>query len=213
MNYQTSREALLVLLLDGKACQNWLLVQETTTIGRREDNDVVIPDRWVSRYHAEVRREGTRYVIQDLGSKNGLFVNGKLATGPVGLEDGDQIQIAPRYQLVFADSEATAPLFEGTGCVLIDEDARRVWVQGHELEPALSSAQFDLLKALTSDPGRVFSRDELIAIGWPDADPSGISRDALDSLIRRLRKRLMSAEPSHRYIHAVRGHGFKFEQP
>ena len=208
-----TRDALLILTKDGKPEQNWSLAKAVTTIGRWDDNDITIPDRWISRHHAEIRRQGTRYVIHDLGSKNGLFVNGKRVQESATLEDGDQIQIAPRCQLTFVDSEATAPVFEGQRGVMIDESARRVWVQGQEVAPSLSSAQFALLKILTDQPGRVYSRDELIALIWPDEDPSGISDEAINSLVRRLRKRLMEVDPEHRYIFAIRGHGFKFEQP
>ena len=208
-----AREALLILTKDGKTEQTWSLTNEVTTIGRWDDNDVTIPDRWVSRHHAEIRRRGARWVLHDLGSKNGLFLNGKRVGEPVALEDGDQIQIAPRCLLTFVDSEATAPVLQGQRGVVIDAGACRVWVRGQELEPPLSNAQFTLLMVLTEQPGRVFSRDELIAQVWPDEDPSGISDEAVNSLVRRLRGRLMSVDPGHRYVFAIRGHGFKFEQP
>jgi DNA-binding winged helix-turn-helix (wHTH) protein len=70
-----------------------------------------------------------------------------------------------------------------------------------------------LLTALVGAPGRVFSRDELVAIIWPDEDPAGVSEEALNSLVRRLRRRLTDVDPNHRYIYAVRGHGFKHEPP
>ena len=213
MNGDPIREALLVLVQEGTSQHNWPLAQEVTTIGRREDNDVVIPDRWISRHHAEIHRRGSRYLIHDLESKNGLFVNGTRVAQPVSLEDGDRIQIAPRCELVFVDSEATAPVAQAQSGVLIDARACRVWVGGQEIDPPLSSAQFALLQALARQPGRVFSREELIAAIWPDEDPAGISDDAINSLIRRLRKRLMDVDPDHRYIYAVRGHGFRFEQP
>jgi DNA-binding response OmpR family regulator len=212
-------EALLVLRQQGPdgypqdPGQTWTLDKPVTSIGRWEDNDIVIPDRWVSRHHAHIRREGTRYVVEDLGSKNGLFVNGKRVITPVALENGDHVQVAPRYSLTFIDSEATAPLPSGYNGVLIDSSARCVWVGGQELEPPLSSAQYALLTVLVDAPGRVFSRDELIDLIWPDEDPAGISDEALNSLVRRLRRRLMSLDPGHRYIYAVRGHGFKYEPP
>lgn len=212
-------KALLVLFQEGSdgvhrtMCRNWGLENPATSIGRWEDNDVVIPDRWVSRHHAQVRREGTRYVLVDLDSKNGLFVNGTRVVQPLSLENGDRIQLSPRYSLIFVDSEATAPLLQGQGGVLVDQDACRVWVQGRELDPPLSSAQFALLLTLIRTPGIVYSRDDLRTIAWPNEDPAGISDEAVNSLIRRLRGRLMEIDPGHRYIYAVRGHGFKFVQP
>ena len=212
MSQKESREPLLVWTEEGKSIRSWML-KETTTIGRSNDNDVVIPDRWISRHHARIALQGSRYVIDDQGSKNGVFVNGKRVTRPLPLEDGDRIQLAPRCQLIFVDNEATAPLFPGQGGVTIEEETRRVWVRGQELVPPLSSAQFALLQMLLAEPGRVFSRDELIAVAYADQDPAGVSDDALNSLVRRLRRRLVSVGPGHRYILAVRGHGFKFEQP
>ena len=208
-----AREALLILTKDGETEQTWPLADEVTTIGRWDDNHVTIPDRWVSRHHAEIRRKGVRWVLHDLGSKNGLFLNGKRVGEPVALEDGDQIQIAPRLLLTFVDSEATAPVVQGQRGLVIDQSACRVWVRGQELEPPLSSAQFVLLTILAEQPGRVFTRDELIAHVWPEEDPSGISDEAVNSLVRRLRRRLMDVDPGHRYVFAIRGHGFKFEQP
>jgi DNA-binding response OmpR family regulator len=212
-------EAMLVLLRQGSdgvhraTSQHWILNKPVTAIGRWDDNDVVLPDRWVSRHHAEVRREGDRYVLHDLGSKNGTFLNGKGVTGPLPLENGDRIRLSPTYSLGFVDSEATAPLLQGQRGVRIDREACRVWVLERELDPPLSNAQFALLSALVRAPGFVHSRDQLRAIIWPDEDPAGISDEAINSLIRRLRRRLMAVDPSHRYIHAVRGHGFKFEPP
>jgi hypothetical protein len=208
-----SQEALLVLTQDGEFVASWVLAQEQTTVGRQGDNTVCVPDRWVSRHHACIRCDGTHYIIEDLSSKNGLFVNGQRVVEPAVLEDGDRIQIAPRYELTFVDNEATAPVFRQQAGIVVDGVARRVWVLGIELDPPLSSRQFVLLQALVNAPGRVFSRDDLIPIAWPDEDPSGISDEAVNSLIRRLRGRLTEIDPSHRYILAVRGHGFRFELP
>ncbi|NPA45526.1 MAG: FHA domain-containing protein, partial [Chlorobi bacterium] len=46
-------------------------------IGRGEDNDIVIPDRTVSVYHALINREGNEFMLQDLGSTNGVLINQK----------------------------------------------------------------------------------------------------------------------------------------
>ena len=212
MNDTSAREAMLMLSQDGQPQRTWTLTQDVTTIGRWEDNDVTIQDRWISRHHAEIQRHGSSYTLRDLDSKNGLYVNGKQIAEPVALQDGDQIQIAPRCQLVFVDTEATAPALQAQRGVLIDDDACQVWVHGQELDPPLSSAQFTLLQILAGHPGRVFSRDDLIVRIWPDEDPAGISDEAVNSLVRRLRKRLMGVDPDQRYIYAIRGHGFKFEQ-
>jgi predicted component of type VI protein secretion system len=207
-----SQNALLVLYKEDEIRQSWPLEAKETTIGRWSGNDVVIADRWVSRRHARIVQRGMRYVIEDLDSKNGTFVNGQRLGVPQELEDGDRIQVAPQYQFTFVDAEATAPVRTTEPRLRLDAIQRRVWVAGREVLPPLSLAQFALLELLSGDPGCVFSRDEIIAAVWPEAVASGVSAEAVDSLIRRLRKRLAKLDPSHNYILAVRGHGFRLAQ-
>ena len=66
--------------------------------------------------------------IEDLGSKNGTHVNGQELTGPVGLGDGDEIQIALRFKLAFVDAGATAPLTMegGEQGLRLDKETRQV---------------------------------------------------------------------------------------
>ena len=66
-------------------------------IGRAPDNDLVLDDPLVSRYHAELRkRPAGGYEIADLGSQNGTFVNGRrIATQP--LTDSDTVGIVETY--------------------------------------------------------------------------------------------------------------------
>ncbi len=204
-----SQSALLVLHQEGEVRQSWPLEAQETSIGRSPDNTVVIADRWVSRCHARIVRQETRYVIEDMDSKNGTFVNGQRLTAPRGLEDGDCIQVAPEYQLTFVDAEATAPARAAGPALRLDIAQRRVWVAGQEILPPLSPPQLAFLELLHSDPERVFNRDEIIAAVWPDAIALGVSDEAIDSLVRRLRKRLADLDPDHDYIEAVRGHGFR----
>jgi SARP family transcriptional regulator, regulator of embCAB operon len=68
-------------------------LHSSTRIGRRPDNDVVLDDDDVSRYHAVVIDTGTGFVISDLRSTNGVYVAGRRIRGSVTLADGDQIRI------------------------------------------------------------------------------------------------------------------------
>lgn len=72
---------------------SYFLSKSVTRIGRERDNDIAIPhDPQVSRYHAEIRREGGVYVLYDLNSTNGTFVNNRQITSHP-LAKGDQIRI------------------------------------------------------------------------------------------------------------------------
>ena len=88
------------------------------TIGRSARNDVCVPDPFASRVHAEVRREGDLYVLQDLGSANGTYYNGSRLEQPVALTHGSRIQIG-ETEIVFRD-QTTAPHLPAT---TIEEDA------------------------------------------------------------------------------------------
>jgi ABC-type multidrug transport system ATPase subunit len=71
----------------------------TIRIGRDPDNDIVLPDFWVSRKHAEIRRVGTEYHVVDLNSSNGLHHNGRRVPRAV-LSAGDRITIG-RHEFLF----------------------------------------------------------------------------------------------------------------
>lgn len=63
------------------------------TIGRAAGCKVNIEDTYVSNLHARVFRKDGQVLIEDLGSRNGTFCNGKKVAGPVALNKGDRIQV------------------------------------------------------------------------------------------------------------------------
>lgn len=80
------------------------LARLRTTIGRSARSDVCIPDAFASRLHAEVRKEGDAYWLQDLGSANGTRYNGQLVSMPIPLVSGGEIQIG-ETRIVFEDDQ------------------------------------------------------------------------------------------------------------
>jgi hypothetical protein len=187
--------------------------QPELTIGRDLRSSLVIEDRQVSRRHARIRLEGDQYILEDLNSRNGTFVNGQELGASHSLQDGDEIQIALCCKLAFVDAEATAPvvLEDQVHGLLMDLESKRIWVSGRELDPPLSLAQYRLLELLFLEPGRVYSRDEVVEVVWPEDDRDGISEQAIDALARRLRERLAEIDPDTQYVVTVRGHGFRLE--
>jgi len=73
-------------------------------------------------------------------------------------------------------------------------------------------AQYRLLELLYDGEGRVCSRDEIVEAVWPEAAEEGVSDQAIDALVRRLRERVGEVDPDHQYIVTVRGHGFRLDR-
>jgi hypothetical protein len=195
--------------------QRWPL-ERTIVLGRDSTCDVVIPDRQVSRYHARITPTQEGLILEDLGSKNGTHCNGTLLTAPLVLQDGDMVQIAVVQKFQFLTSDATVPLSEGAGRpgrLMMDSRSRRVWINQQQLVPPLSAQQYKLLWVLYENQGQVISRPDLISNVWGEEQSAGVSDQALDALIRRLRDRLASLDPAHHYIDTVRGHGVRLDNP
>jgi DNA-binding response OmpR family regulator len=134
----------------------------------------------------------------------------------VVLQDGDLVQIALAQKFQFVTSDATMPLAEGAGRpgrLMMDMRSRRVWINQKQLVPPLSAQQFKLLWMLYENQGLVISRSDLVAVVWGEEQSAGVSDQALDALIRRLRDRLASLDPEHKYIESVRGHGVRLDNP
>ena len=204
--------------------QRWN-VETTLLIGREPGCDIPIPNREVSRYHARFTLTPEGVTIEDLGSKNGTHCNGQPVVEPRLLQDGDIIQVALAQQFLYLGSDATAtiPLESGeveilgiqtvTGRLKLDRRSRRVWIGDKEILPPLSVSQFHLLELLYDQQGRVVERQVLITSVWGDEEAVGVSEQALDALIRRLRDRLAAIDPTHSYIITMRGHGVRLDNP
>src|SRR5512136_1816379 len=106
-NLQTE-QALLIWREGDLIKDQWVLRENETeiTIGRSPECAISIPVRWISRQHATLRRQGGQFVLEDAGSKNGVFINGQRVMKPRPLTDGDVIQLAPGLELLYVDSEA-----------------------------------------------------------------------------------------------------------
>ena len=70
-------------------------------IGRDSTNEIVINDAEVSRRHARLTFQGGKYVLEDLGSTNGTFVNGQRLAGPRVLKAGEVVSFGEQIVLVF----------------------------------------------------------------------------------------------------------------
>jgi DNA-binding response OmpR family regulator len=199
--------------------ERWQLSDDPFVIGRGAECDIVVADRQVSREHALIRRTSSGYLLEDLGSKNGTHLNGVKIKSAAILQDGDEIQVAFAIKLTFIGSEATLPLvldaeaMAGARLLKMEIQAHRVWIGEQEVDPPLSPPQFRLLELLYQNAVRVVTREEIAEHVWPGTHGVGVSDQAIDALIRRLRDRLAEIDSTSDFIVTVRGHGFRLHNP
>src|SRR5256885_1616141 len=84
-------------------------VQSELRIGRGEQNDLRLNDASVSRHHAFLRRVDGRYLLSDVGSQNGTFVNGRQVHAPSALQSGDRIRAGTTELTFHLDVPAYVP--------------------------------------------------------------------------------------------------------
>lgn len=90
----------------------------------------------------------------------------------------------------------------------LDEERLRATYDGHLLE--LTTVEFKLLHFLVQNPGRIYSRQQLMDRIYPDQRI--VADRTIDSHIKKLRKKLLAASPNADLIHSMYGAGYKFEQ-
>jgi diguanylate cyclase (GGDEF)-like protein len=90
------RDRTLIVRIDSaNAGQVHALDGESFTVGRHPDNSACIDDQGMSRHHAHIVKKGRKYWIEDLGSSNGTYINGRRVTN-AELSNGDTLQFGPR---------------------------------------------------------------------------------------------------------------------
>jgi serine phosphatase RsbU (regulator of sigma subunit) len=151
------------------------LDKEIITIGRSKKNDLVLADQWLSRIHAEIRRENSRHFIRDLDSRNGTYVNGMRLSQRVPLQNGDVVTLGDQQIRFIHDmsgpvvlTETPAPLdVEGTLVVSTQEllQAARAkedtWdnlAGGRGGRPGTSSSS-----SLADDSARIIKQNQILS--------------------------------------------------
>lgn len=175
-------------------------------LGRADDNDIVVDDSYASREHAEVVREGHRFVVRDLDSTNGTFVNDRRLTAPHLLSHSDEVRIGGA-RFTFIDPNVTAVQPPAGGPALrVDEVAGEVWLGEQRIR--LTAKEYELLLYLYRRAGQVCSKDEIGEAVWPEYE--GIVYDHnVESLMNRLRRKIEPEPSDPRFVQTLRGRGYK----
>lgn len=196
--------------------QEWLLDQAETTIGRSDEAHVTVPVAAVSRLHAHIRRTPYGYTIEDRDSRNGTFVNGqRLTDQPLPLRDGDEVVVAGIEVLQFNDPMATpmAPAIGRFSGVWVNTETGAVWVDAQPMDPPLSARQHALLMLLYENEGAIVTRETIVEVVWADVAADGVSAEAIDALVKRVKARLRALQVSGDYLETLRGRGLRLRSP
>jgi hypothetical protein len=119
------------------------LGKEAVTIGRQQGNTIQLTEKNVSRRHARLVPDGEIWVLEDLGSYNGVKVNGRSVEGRVSLREGDVVQIGDYHLALTEDVERRTLNYD------------RPRVAANDIEPMLASSSTNLPR---------LSPDELAAL-------------------------------------------------
>jgi len=204
----------LIVNYPDRASDTFPLGRLRITIGRSARNDVCIPDPFASRVHAEVRREGGVYILQDLGSANGTLYNGARVEVPLPLTPGGRIQIG-ETEIVFKDKEvgtatmiadATSSLPEATialnsgqrstsGLLEAIEDAR-TQTSGEKPRPAAAAAG-TIINSTQS--GAAVQQSDLLAL-ISKVSVTLLAPATLDETLRQVVALVFEAVPAERCL-------------
>ena len=148
--------AKLLVKAHGAVIKEVPLDKPRVTIGRKPDNDIVLDDQSTSGHHARVIQIQSVYFVEDAGSSNGTFANGK-KTDRKQLVHGDQVTIG-QYTLLYQDetavppsAQAKPPAFDSDKTVLMTPELQRelLKAQGGKAAAAAQPRQVVVLKVVT----------------------------------------------------------------
>lgn len=183
--------------------------------GARESPDIVVLDLGLPHLDGmevcrRLRRAGSTVPVLMLTART------EEVDLVVGLDAGADDYVAKPFRLAELQARIRALLRrqgidvhpEDTGDLRLDPDARRAWFKGERMR--LTQKEFDVLRVLMREQGRVVSRDQLMREVW---GTEWYASKTLDMHISMLRRKIGDDATKPRYIATVRGLGFRLERP
>jgi DNA-binding response OmpR family regulator len=169
------------------------LKDDICTIGRSATCDIVLTgQRTVSRLHAQIEREGPRYVLRDANSANGTFVNERRISEPHVLQDEDVIGLgAPQAMLRFSDPDPTDVV---AGRLYYHARSMKFFLSQHHLD--LTPGEFRLLHHLYQHIGDVCTRQSCAEAIWNREYDPGPDDEGLDRMISNIRHKMRQLDPN-----------------
>ncbi|HVS03594.1 MAG TPA: SpoIIE family protein phosphatase [Thermoanaerobaculia bacterium] len=126
---------------------------EVVTVGRASDATVVLPDRFLSRHHARLVRQGDAWALEDLGSRNGTLLNGRAVEGSMSMMPGDVISLSATTLSLHRRGEAPPPAGRGAssgsaGALTVFRDAGEMLEVSKRAESADPEALRNLIERM-----------------------------------------------------------------
>ena len=180
------------------------LTNPNSTIGRAVENDIVIASKRISREHARISRDGRKYILEDMSSTNGTFLNSERVLAPVALRDGDQISVGD-VTFSFHDPETTA---RETPFPELEINLEAGLVRVNRIVVSLSPKEFALLAFLYAQRGKVCSKEDIGREVWAEYQ-EGIYDYQIENLVRRLRTKIELDPNNPVLLITVRGMGYR----
>jgi serine phosphatase RsbU (regulator of sigma subunit) len=205
----------LIVEYPDRASEVYTLGRLRITIGRSARNDLCVPDPFASRVHAEVRREGDQYFLQDLGSANGTFYNGARVEGEVTLAPGGCIQIG-ETEIIFNERSAIGELPAATIEESADDapkpEATIAFDSGHRTTSGLLEA-IEGARTQTSGsyyvnkaPQQMTEQSDLLAL-ISKVGVTLLASATLDETLRQVAGLVFEAVPADRCLIMLRDEG------
>lgn len=180
------------------------LTEPVAMLGRSLECHMVVSVRRVSRRHAQIERRSDHYILSDLASVNGTYVNGLRLLAPQRLRNEDHIGLGdPEPLLRFVDPDATQV---AESILRLDERAQCFYLSGAPLD--LAPLQYVLLRHLYQHAGEICPRASCALAIWGRSYDDDRDRGALDTAVSDLRRALRRVDPSADLIETRRGVGY-----
>lgn len=190
--------------------------EEALRLARETDPDVVLldlrlPDGDGRDVCRALRRESSVPILMVTarGTETDRILGLELGADDYIVKPFSVAEVAARIRAVLRRTSPAVPAHIVVGDLDIDTGARRVFLDGREIE--LTRKEFDLLSRLARDAGQVVTRETLMADVW-DTNWFG-STKTLDVHVGWLRSKLGDDPAAPRFLHTVRGVGFRLSPP
>lgn len=152
-----------LITLDGPELPREIaLAGECTILGRQHDSTVCLPGKAVSRHHAQVLRRDGEYLIEDLGSSNGTYLNGKrlVPNAPASFYDEDRLQIG---QFIFTlKSDRPTPMAQSSEPELVIRETVSATSVGSSFLGPDAASRLKTVLEITKHLARTLDVDQLL---------------------------------------------------